>query len=474
MTSMIFYDFETSGKNKDLDQILQIGGVLTDSNFQIKDKINISCRLKKDTVASPEALLINKVSIDQLKSNEISHYSLIEKLKNKFEEWSPACFTGFNSISFDEEVLRQGLFKSFNFPYLTSSKGNRKLDILKLARATSSFSPNSIAVPLEGNKQVFRLEELSKVNQIDHKNAHDAIGDVMATMELAKKIKKSAPDLWNSFLIYKNGDELGKKIFNEDFFCYQDFMFGKIFNFAATYVCFHPVYGKSWLAAFDLKHDPRPIIDLNFSEMKSALFSTPTKIRQISLNKMPAVLSKDHFNSLEEYKEIGFEEILKRAKIVKENQDFCNKVFEILAEKAKEKQDTSSQDEQDYFPEDFMHQTSINMSKEDKSIFYKFQNSDWDEKAKLYNSFQNDVLKHFARLLIYEENPDSLIKEELILVKKEIAEKLLTTEQKPWITIPEAMKEIDDLRANESTDKKFLSDYDLFIQDLESLHKKNL
>ncbi len=113
-------------------------------------------------------------------------------------------------------------------------------------------------------------------------------------------------------------------------------------------------------------------------------------------------------------------------------------------------------------------------SKEDKSIFYKFQNSDWDEKAKLYNSFQNDVLKHFARLLIYEENPDSLIKEELILVKKEIAEKLLTTEQKPWITIPEAMKEIDDLRANESTDKKFLSDYDLFIQDLESLHKKNL
>ena len=38
MTSMIFYDFETSGKNKDFDQILQIGGVLTDSNFQIKDK----------------------------------------------------------------------------------------------------------------------------------------------------------------------------------------------------------------------------------------------------------------------------------------------------------------------------------------------------------------------------------------------------------------------------------------------------
>ena len=36
------------------------------------------------------------------------------------------------------------------------------------------------------------------------------------------------------------------------------------------------------------------------------------------------------------------------------------------------------------------------------------------------------------------------------------------------------MKKIDDLRADESTDKKFLNDYDLFVQDLESQHKKNL
>ena len=57
---------------------------------------------------------------------------IIEQMKKKFEEWTPAIFTGFNSISFDEDVLRQGLFQSFNFPYLTSAKGNRKLDILKL------------------------------------------------------------------------------------------------------------------------------------------------------------------------------------------------------------------------------------------------------------------------------------------------------------------------------------------------------
>ena len=471
----VFYDFETSGNNKDFDQILQIGAVSTDDGFQVKDKINISCRLKKDIIPAPEALLINKISIDQLKSNEVSHYNLVSQLKQKFEEWSPACFVGFNSIGFDEDVLRQGLFQSLNYPYLTTSKDNRRLDVLKLARGVSAFAPNTIVVPLgENNKQSFKLGNLTKVNQIDHKNAHDAIGDVMATLELAKKIKSSASEVWDSLLIYKKGDDIGKKIFSEDFVCYQDLVFGKLYNFAACFVCFHPVYGKSWLAAFDLKHDPRPLLDLGFSELKQALFSSPVKIRQISLNKMPIVLSKEHFSSLDDYKDIGLEEISKRAKLVKENQEFCNKVFEILAEKAKEKKETSSQDEEDYFPEQFIHESSIKMSKDDRAIFYKFQKSNWEEKAKLYNNFQDTVLKHFGRLLIFEENPDSLSKEELILVKKEIAEKLLTTEQKPWITIPDAMKKIDDLRAEENTDKNFLNDYDLFVQDLESQHKTNL
>jgi hypothetical protein len=185
-------------------------------------------------------------------------------------------------------------------------------------------------------------------------------------------------------------------------------------------------------------------------------------------------LSKEYFSSLDDYKNIGLEEILKRAKLIKENQEFCNKVFEILAEKAKEKKETSSQDEEDYFPEQFIHESSIKMSKDDRAIFYKFQKSDWNEKAKTYLDFQDNVLKHFGRLLIFEENPDSLSQEELILVKKEIAEKLLTTDKKPYITIPDAMKKIDDLRADENTDKKFLNDYDLFVQDLESQHKKNL
>ena len=471
----IFYDFETSGNNKDFDQILQIGAILCDESFQIKDKINISCRLKKDIIPAPEALLINKISIDDLKTNKCSHFHLVEQLKKKFEDWSPGCFVGFNSIGFDEDVLRQGLFQTFSFPYLTSAKGNTRLDILKLARAVSAFAPNCIAIPLsEDNKPSFKLENLTKVNQIDHSNAHDAIGDVNATIELAKKIKSKAPEIWDSISIYKKGDDIGKKFHNEDFVCYQDLVFGRLYNFAATFVCFHPVYGKTWMAAFDLKHDPRPFLELGFSELKQALFSSPVKVRQIALNKMPVVLPKEYFDNLDDYKSIGLKEITERAKIIKTNKEFCNKIWEILDEKGREKQSEASQDEDDYYPEKLINQSSIRMSKNDKGFLYKFQNGTWEEKAKIYNNFNDNVLKHFGRILIYNEAPEALLANELDVVKKEIAEKLLTTEQKPYITIPDAYKKIDDLRSKEDTDKKFLNDYDLFVQDLEASHRKNL
>ena len=475
MDNFVFYDFETSGLNKDFDQILQIGAVLVDESFQIKDKMDISCRLKKNIIPAPEALLINKISIDQLKSHKVSHYYLVEELRQKFEEWSPACFVGFNSIGFDEDVLRQGLFQSFNFPYLTSAKGNTRLDVLKLARAVSAFAPNSIAIPLgKDNKPSFKLQNLTKVNQVTHDNAHDAMGDVIATLELAKKIKSNAGEVWDALVAYKKGDDIGKKIFNEDFVCYQDLIFGKIYNFAATFVCFHPVYGKSWLCAFDLKHDPRPLFDLGFSELKQALFSTPTKIRQISLNKMPVVLSKENFSALEDYKEIGMEEILKRSKLVKDNHDFSSKVHDIIEEKVREKQDSASQDEDDHFPEHSIHQSSIQMSRQDRILLPQFQKGNWEEKAKTYKSFQDSVLQYFGKLLIYEEQPDALSKEELSSIKKVIAEKLLTTNQRPWITFPDAFKKIDDLRQEKDADQKFLKDYDLFLQDLQAKHEQNI
>ena len=94
------------------------------------------------------------------------------------------------------------------------------------------------------------------------------------------------------------------------------------------------------------------------------------------------------------------------------------------------------------------------MSRQDRILLPQFQKGNWEEKAKTYKSFQDSVLQYFGKLLIYEEQPDALSKEELSNIKKVIAEKLLTTNQRPWITFPDAFKKIYDLRQEKDADQK--------------------
>ena len=43
----IFWDLETTGRNDKFDQITQVGAVLTDHNFEVKDKLEIHSKLRE-------------------------------------------------------------------------------------------------------------------------------------------------------------------------------------------------------------------------------------------------------------------------------------------------------------------------------------------------------------------------------------------------------------------------------------------
>ena len=43
----VFYDLETTGRNSAWDQIIQVAAILTDDKFNVIDKMEERCRLKK-------------------------------------------------------------------------------------------------------------------------------------------------------------------------------------------------------------------------------------------------------------------------------------------------------------------------------------------------------------------------------------------------------------------------------------------
>ena len=90
----VFYDLETSGKNPFWDQILQVGAVLVDENFNIIDTLELRSKLKPGLIPSGHALRVNHSTYNSVIKNNCSHYEMICKLEQKFKDWSPAIFVG--------------------------------------------------------------------------------------------------------------------------------------------------------------------------------------------------------------------------------------------------------------------------------------------------------------------------------------------------------------------------------------------
>ena len=112
MKKIIFYDLETTGRSAYWDQVIQIAAICTDEHLNILDEINLIGKLSSFSVPDPEALLVNKIPIDSIVKSNFSNYNLISEIFHKFSEWAPAIFIGYNSIKFDEEVIRNAFFKN--------------------------------------------------------------------------------------------------------------------------------------------------------------------------------------------------------------------------------------------------------------------------------------------------------------------------------------------------------------------------
>ena len=136
MSNFVFYDFETSSSNKYWGQIIQIGAVLTNDNLQELDRFEARCKLNPGIIPEAMALIVNQTTPKMLVGANLSHYQMIRQFVDTLKKWGKATYIGFNSIDFDEEFLRNTLFQTLEYPYLTSTNGNTRGDIVKLGKSS--------------------------------------------------------------------------------------------------------------------------------------------------------------------------------------------------------------------------------------------------------------------------------------------------------------------------------------------------
>ena len=460
MRKIIFYDLETTGRSAYWDQIIQIAAICTDEHLNVLDEMNLIGKLNSFSIPDPEALLVNKIPIDSIVKSNFSNYSLISEISHKFSEWSPATFIGYNSIKFDEEVIRNAFFKNLFDPYLTVKNDNTRVDLLDITRIANFFYPDKIKSLLnKKGSAIMKLESIAHTNGIKNFTAHDAMGDTYASLELARLIKKQIPELWEKSIMQSSKVQLESSIPSKPF-CYLESFFGKSKLFCLSFVDFHPKY--KWALCFDLFEDPRKILDMNKSDIYTFLESSPKKIRKIRLNKSPILLDVDIKKTLDEYNVVSDDVLLERHNFISTNQEFKDKVLscynDIILDES----------QLDVYAEESIYKKFISIS--DNVLMKEFHKADWKNKFIIMDKFKDERLKYFAEILIFEEQPDLLEKESFFKIKDHLKKRIMSTNKERWVTIYDAYKKIDDLRVKYDNNKEnlfILEDVNKYIENLE-------
>jgi len=470
MSNFVFYDFETSSSNKYWGQIIQIGAVLTNDNLDELDRFDARCRLSPGIIPEAMALIVNKTSPSMLKKSNLSHYEMIRQFVETLKRWGKANYIGFNSIEFDEEFLRCTLFQTLEYPYITSTNGNTRGDILSLARAANLYYPNTLknSVNEKGN-DVYKLDQMAPLNGIEHGDAHSAIGDVIATIGIAKLISKKAPNVWKASMLTMDKNQSLELIKKELLFCTNEYFYGRSRPYVQTFICQHPQY--QWPLCFDLRHDPSPYLDMPIKELTAAMKKQPKFIRTVRHNKHPVIMNPSYGNQFDEYKLIGTQKLEERAKMIKNNEAFAEKVASVKRSEVDEKEQIKSQ-------EDLYNEESIYAkftSTEDNKIMPEFHSVEWSKKLQVISKFKDERLQYFGKKLLYMEKPEILTKSDFNIIHKDISKKLLSTNNENWNTIPRTYSEIDTLRVkfekeNQPEKLKILDDINAYVEDLEKYY----
>lgn len=215
MRSFFFYDLETSGFSPRYDRIMQFAGQRTNDNLEpVGEPVNILVKMTDDTLPSPGAILTTHITPQQTLADGISEADFCRYFLDEVAR-PETIMVGYNNVRFDDEFMRHTLWRNFHDPYEWSWTENRsRWDILDVTRAVRALRPDGINWPTKSSTDAttgetvvvptVNLVDMAKSNGFENQNAHDALADVNALINLTRLLRDRQPKLWQYLFAHRD------------------------------------------------------------------------------------------------------------------------------------------------------------------------------------------------------------------------------------------------------------------------------
>ncbi|WP_115167058.1 exodeoxyribonuclease I [Providencia rettgeri] len=344
--TFFIHDYETFGKRPALDRPAQFAGVRTDLDFNIIEEPEVFyCAPADDYLPQPEAVMITGITPQVALSQGINEAEFAKRIHAAFSVPN-TCIMGYNNIRFDDEVTRNIFYRNFYDPYAYSwQQGNSRWDLLDTLRACFALRPEGIQWPEnEDGLPSMRLEHLTKANGVAHENAHDAMSDVLATINMAKLLKAAQPRMFDYFYQLRNKNKISQLIDIVEItpLVHVSGMFGALRSYASLVapLAWHPD-NKNAVIMCDLSADISPLIDLDVQQLRTRLYTpkaelagaSPIPVKLVHINKCP-ILAPEKTLRPEDAQRTSVDRDLcmRNLETLRKHPEIRNKLIELFSE----------------------------------------------------------------------------------------------------------------------------------------------
>ncbi|MCS4281035.1 exodeoxyribonuclease I [Stenotrophomonas rhizophila] len=306
--SFLFYDLETFGQDPRRTRIAQFAGIRTDADLNIiEEPVSFYVKPADDLLPSPIATLITGITPQHALSAGVTEAEAFARINDLMAQ-PGTCSLGYNTLRFDDEFVRHGLFRNFYDPYEREWRnGNSRWDLLDMMRLLHALRPDGIVWPRrEDGATSFKLEHLATANNVRQGDAHEALSDVYATIGLAKLFKQAQPRLWDYALKLRDKRFVGGLL---DVEAMQPVLHISM-RYPAQRMCAAPVlpvarhpFINNRIIALDLEGDIEPLLDLPPETIAARLYTRAADmaegeqrvpLKEVHLNKVPALVAWNH------------------------------------------------------------------------------------------------------------------------------------------------------------------------------------